>query len=206
MLDPRAVLADPRLYALTQRAFGAVRARRLFVSRFVRPQAGERILDIGCGTGDILDFLPDVDYVGVDLSADYIRAATERYGHRGRFLVADVIAADLSGEDPFDVVLSTGVVHHLDDSRAERLFGMSAALLKDDGRLLSWDGAFVDGQPRVARWLLERDRGEHVRTPDRYVALASASFAEVEPHLVTDFLHVPYTHCVLDARRPRRSA
>lgn len=205
MPDPRAVLADPRLYALTQRAFGAVRARRLFVTRYVKPQAGDRILDIGCGTGDILDFLPEVDYVGVDLSEDYIRAARERYGHRGRFMAADVIDADLDGEEPFDFVLATGVVHHLDDARADRLFALSASLLKDGGHQLSWDGAFVDGQPRVARWLLERDRGEHVRTPDAYVSLADRRFADVTPNIVTDFLHVPYTHCVLDATKPRRT-
>jgi SAM-dependent methyltransferase len=203
MLDPRAALADPRLYALAQRAFGAVRARRLFVSRYVEPQAGHRILDIGCGTGDILDFLPAVDYVGVDLSEDYIRAARERYGDRGRFICADVIDADLGDEEPFDLVLSTGVIHHLDDTRADRLFAMSASLLNDGGRLLSWDGAFVEGQARIARWLLERDRGEHVRTPDAYVALAERRFAAVRPNLVNDFLHVPYTHCVLDAAQPR---
>jgi SAM-dependent methyltransferase len=204
-LDPRALLAQPRVYDLTQRAFGAVRARTRFVERYVRPQAGERLLDIGCGTGDILDHLPPVDYVGFDLSAEYVDAARERYGDRGTFHCADVLDAEIDGE-PFDVVIATGVIHHLDDERADRLLALAASILKDDGRFLSWDGAFVDGQARIARMLLERDRGEHVRTPETYVALAERRFGDVRHHIVTDFLHVPYTHCVLELRAPERAA
>jgi SAM-dependent methyltransferase len=173
------------------------------VTRYLRPRAGERILDIGCGTGEILEFLPPVDYVGFDLSADYVAAARRRYAGRGRFERADVLDADLGGEDPFDVVIATGVIHHLDDPRAKRLIALAAALLSASGRLVTWDGAFVPGQPRVARWLLERDRGEHIRSPEAYVALASEHFAAVRHHLVDDFLHVPYTHCVLEASEPR---
>lgn len=200
-VDPRRILSDPRLYTLAQRGFGALRARRLFISRYVRPVAGQRILDIGCGTGDILDNLPPVDYVGFDLSPEYIAAAQLRSGGRGRFYQADVLDADLSQEPPFDIVMATGVIHHLDDARAAELVRISSAALAQDGRLLTWDGAFVPGQSRIARWLLERDRGEYVRDPDAYVALAREGFDDVRAEVVTDFLHVPYTHCVLDARR-----
>jgi cyclopropane fatty-acyl-phospholipid synthase-like methyltransferase len=167
----------------------------------VKPTEGDRILDIGCGTGDILDHLPPVDYTGFDLSDDYVRAARARYGNRGAFRQADVLDADLSDEPPFDVVIAMGILHHLDDDRARRLVDMACAALRPEGRLVTWDGTFVDGQPRAARWLIERDRGEYVRGPEGYATIARHVFPDVGVQIVNDGLRVPYTHCVLDARR-----
>lgn len=200
--DPRGVLSHPRVYALAQRGFGALRSRRRLVNDYIRPRPGDRILDIGCGTGDILDFLPQVDYVGFDLSAEYVEAARARYGDRGRFHQSDVLEADLDGESPFDLVIATGVIHHLDDARADRLVALASRLTGESGRLVTFDGTFVEGQHRVARWLIERDRGQYVRTPDAYVALAERHFGRVQHDVVSDFLRVPYTHCVLDASGP----
>ena len=200
--ERHAYLARPQAYVLSQRAIGADRARRRFVGRFVKPMAGLRILDIGCGTGDILDHLPAVDYVGFDLSEDYVAAAVERYGDRGTFYAADVLDADLGNQPAFDIIIATGVIHHLDDARADRLMALAAGALQPEGRFLSWDGAYVDGQPRIAKWLLDRDRGEFIRRPDDYTAIAARHFTDVRHTIVGDFLRVPYTHCVLDARRP----
>jgi SAM-dependent methyltransferase len=204
-LDPRSVLTYPRMYTLAQRGFGALRSRQRFVSQFLRPEPGDRILDIGCGTGEILPFLPAVEYVGFDLSSQYIASARARYGDRGRFYRADVLEADLGGELPFDLVIAMGVIHHLDNMGADRLIAISAAILNPTGRLVTFDGTFLAGQPRVARWLLERDRGEYVRSPEAYVALAASHFADVRHHVVSDFLHIPYTQCVLDAWAPQPS-
>jgi cyclopropane fatty-acyl-phospholipid synthase-like methyltransferase len=167
----------------------------------VRPTEGDRILDIGCGTGDILDHLPPVDYTGFDLSDEYVRAARSRYGDRGTFRQADVLDADLSGERPFDIVIAMGILHHLDDDGARRLVEIARAALRAEGRFVTWDGTFVDGQPRAARWLIERDRGEYVRDPEGYARIAREVFSDVDVQVVNDGLRVPYTHCVLDARR-----
>lgn len=204
MPDLRATLTDPRCYAFTQRFFGARRARRRIVERYLLPKPGDRILDIGCGTGDLLEMLPEVDYVGFDLSAEYIDAARRRYGHRATFHHADIQAADLTAEAPFDLVTATGVLHHLDGAGAQRLMTLAAGALAADGRLVTFDGVHVPGQSVLARWLLEHDRGAYIRTPDEYLAVCRPHFADVRCHVVSDFLYVPYTHCILDARAPRR--
>ena len=81
----RAVLSSPKVYDFLQMVMGAHSARWELVHEHVRPVSGCRILDVGCGTARILDYLPNVEYHGFDLSQRYIDDATQRYGARGHF-------------------------------------------------------------------------------------------------------------------------
>jgi SAM-dependent methyltransferase len=197
------VLSGAALYSLVQRLVGAKRSRRLLVSRHVRPVSGERVLDIGCGPGELLDELPAVDYLGLDLNPRYVEAARRRYGDRGSFKCADVREIDVSHEAPFDLVLGIGILHHLDDGDAHTLLRLAASALARGGRMITFDGVFVPGQPRAARWLIERDRGQRVRTVDGYMTLVEHHFASVRKTVAEDLLRVPYTHIVIEAREPR---
>lgn len=74
------------------------------------PNKGERILDIGCGTGDLANKLSllDVDVVGVDRSASMIENAKKKYPSVD-FKVKDIL--DLGYENEFDAVFSNAVLH-----------------------------------------------------------------------------------------------
>jgi|GEM_PF-634308 len=87
-----------------------------------------RVLDAGCGRGVGLigeaSVQPEVDYLGIDLNTRAL-ADVERQAHeRGLTNVrtAEVDLATLDGlevpEGGFDVIRSSGVVHHLDDPTA----------------------------------------------------------------------------------------
>jgi SAM-dependent methyltransferase len=199
----KGLLERPTLYRLFSRVVGAERSRSIYVSEHVRPRAGDMILDIGCGPGDILDHLPDVDYVGFDVNPSYVESAKARYGQRGQFICRRVsderVFEDREGK--FDIVLATGILHHLDDDEAGELFDIAERALRQGGRLVSLDGCFVDGQSRVARYLLSNDRGRFVRRPEGYVGLASRAFDSVEPHIRGDLLRIPYTHIVLECTK-----
>ncbi len=99
----------------------------------------------------------------------------------------------------FDLVMAQGLLHHLEDAEARQLFETARHALRADGAVVTLDPAFDAGQSRVARWLVARDRGRRVRTPEAYAALARAVFPAVEVAVYHDLLRFPFTHCLLKA-------
>ncbi len=203
-IDPRKPLTLAGVYTSFQRFVGGS-ARTRFVSEFLRPRATDRLLDIGCGPADILDHLPEgIDYVGFDLSGKYIEAARRRYGDRGQFHCQRVGASDVGQFGKFDLVLAHGVLHHLDDAEAGHLFELAAAALAPGGRLVTFDGCYVDRQSPIARRMLAWDRGKFVRQRVEYESLAEQNFVHVEAEVRHDLLRIPYTHLILQCRKPIR--
>lgn len=192
------VLSLPTGYRLFQRMVGGESAWKTYLTEYVKPVSGDKILDIGCGPADVLNFLPAVNYTGLDLSPEYISSAEKRFGSKGRFCCGDVGLATIEGEQgSFDLVLAIGVLHHLDDAQAAKLFDLARRALRPTGRLVTYDGCYVAQQSRIARWLLAKDRGKFVRPREEYLRLASAHFSKVEPHLRHDLLRMPYTHLIM---------
>ena len=86
-----------------------------------RIPAGQRVLDVGCGSGDLLAALEPSRGVGIDLSGSMIAAARQRHTspslsfHQGAGADPEVLKG-LGG--PFDAVLMVNVVTTLADVQA----------------------------------------------------------------------------------------
>jgi len=84
---------------------------------------GVRVLDAGCGTGQLANFLSLVhrDVVGIDFSYGSLRKATEFKNKSGLrnvcFVQTDLFQLGLK-EESFDYVLCNGVLHHTKDAYA----------------------------------------------------------------------------------------
>ena len=95
----------------------------------VNPKA-KNVLDIGCGAGNyslkLLQFLPNLDVILLDLSSILLEKATERItsvttGCVNR-LQGDIRDIDL-GEEAYDIILAGAVLHHLrDESEWKHVF------------------------------------------------------------------------------------
>jgi len=100
----------------------------------LEPQAGESILDIGCGTGHLTKAIAEADahVVGIDSSASMIETARTTYPDL-KFLVAD--ARNFSFPTPFDAVFSNAALHWIPE--AEEVVRSIAAALKPGGRFVA---------------------------------------------------------------------
>jgi cyclopropane fatty-acyl-phospholipid synthase-like methyltransferase len=193
----RSILARPAIYDFFQNLMGADRVRRELVMQHIRPVEGMRLLDIGCGTARILDYLPTLTYHGFDLSQEYIDEALARYPERGTFRCAMVEEATLQNEPSYDLVLAVGVLHHLDDEAVLKLFGLAKSALKDGGRLVTIDPCFDKDQNSIARFLVSKDRGQNVHSAQQYRELGCNVFEQVTGE-VKHRSWIPYTHWVME--------
>lgn len=185
-------LAPPLAYRAYHELIGSPRLWRTIVE-YMEPRDGQRVLDLGCGPGTMAGLLPSVDYTGVELSTDYARRARGKWGDDGRVMVADVTTLDPADLGLYDCVLAHGLLHHLDDRQAASVIELAAGAMAPGGRLVTVDGCYTDEQSRVARFLLQHDRGDHVRTEPEYRDLITRRFDELRVAVRTDLLRVPYT-------------
>jgi len=196
---PYAILKNPLVYWTYQRIVGGDSARADFIKDYVKPKPNMKILDIGCGPGNILDFLPEVNYYyGFDINKDYIDAAKKNYGNRGTFICSTVKEFLGSEHKDFDIALSTGVIHHLDDNEAKQVFEIAKNALKSGGKLITFDGCYRKGQNKLARLFLKLDRGKFVRTQDLYLKLAQSHFKTVKASIDEDSFNIPYTSLIME--------
>ncbi|MGA7986602.1 MAG: class I SAM-dependent methyltransferase [Burkholderiales bacterium] len=197
-MDPRTVLARPGVYSLFRRLVGRDAARAVYARQYLRLEPGQRVLDIGCGTGDILEFLPPVRYVGYDVSQSYIERARRRFGDRGEFHCRAVDDDLPLPEGGYELVIAHGLLHHLDDDAARTLFRVAHRALTSGGRLVTFDGCFTEDQSPAARFFLSLDRGRHVRDRASYEALARTAFGQVKASVRHDLIRLPYTHLIME--------
>jgi SAM-dependent methyltransferase len=198
----KSLLDFPAVYLTLQTAFGAKRARKRCIDEFAFPVAGERVLDVGCGPGFVIDYLPKVDYVGFDIDRRYIDYAKRRYGDRGDFHCMELTADRAANLGTFDLVLLNGVLHHLDDATALDLLSILASCLKPSGRVMTLDGCFFDSMSPISRFLLKQDRGQYVRRRDEYTSLASGIFSDVAATHRVDLFYIPYDALVMVCKNP----
>jgi SAM-dependent methyltransferase len=196
----KSALSLPSVFGLYQRVVGAPECHRRFLETFAKPCAGERVIDLGCGTGASLAHLPEgISYVGVDIDSEYIRGALARFGDRGTFLCSDLVTADLSQFAPLDLAISFGVLHHLNDDDARAVLEIARGVVRPGGRLVTIDPCYVRDQSPIARFLNDHDRGRHIRDAESYRRLFAPQ-GSVETAVLSDMLRVPYTMIVATLR------
>jgi len=90
---------------------GAYHRRLMEVYRYLVPKGG-KVIEIGCGRGDLLASLEPADGLGVDLSPEMVAQARQRHPDL-RFMEADVHT--LSLEEKFDTIILSDLLNELWD-------------------------------------------------------------------------------------------
>ncbi|MGH9404147.1 MAG: class I SAM-dependent methyltransferase [Terriglobia bacterium] len=100
----------------------------------LKPERGERILDIGCGTGHLTAKIAaaGAQVIGLDSSRSMIEEARKNYPDL-RFTVAD--SRDFHFDEPFDAVFSNAALHWVTEARS--VVECVRAALKPGGRFVA---------------------------------------------------------------------
>jgi len=93
---------------------------------------GQSILELGCGTGELLNTLKPKRGVGIDFSQKMVHIASKRYPNL-EFRIADIESIEGWGET-FDVLIMSDVVGHLMD--IEETFRRLQIFCRPDSRLI----------------------------------------------------------------------
>ena len=104
------------------------------ILELLRPEKGERILDLGCGTGQLTQQIAEsgAEVTGLDSSPEMIGQARQNYPAL-RFVLAD--AASMQLEQEFDAIFSNAALHWMLDAR--QVARSMARALKQGGRLIA---------------------------------------------------------------------
>jgi len=104
----------------------------------LNPQPGERVLDLGCGTGHLTAQIAarGADVTGLDASASMIALARQNYP-KLKFVLGD--ARRLEFDTPFDAVFSNAALHWIPE--ADEVAASIAKSLREGGRLVLEMGA-----------------------------------------------------------------
>ncbi|WP_123535329.1 class I SAM-dependent methyltransferase [Halosimplex salinum] len=138
------------------------------VVELLDPQPGERVLDLGCGTGHLTADIADRvgasgSVVGVDASAEMVDRARETYPDL-RFEVADV--REYSPDEPFDAVFSNAALHWIPGADQPAVAEQVAGMLDTGGRFVAELGGSGNVSAIVDATLAElRTRGYDAANP-----------------------------------------
>jgi SAM-dependent methyltransferase len=145
--DSRTYLPALRFKALTRffdPLVGLAMPERRFKGALVQqadPKPGQRLLDVGCGTGTLAlmakEAAPDAEVIGLDADPEILERAGAKAEEAGVAIGLDEgLSTKLPYEDQsFDLVVSTLFFHHLTGADKRRTASEIARVLKRGGAL-----------------------------------------------------------------------
>jgi ubiquinone/menaquinone biosynthesis C-methylase UbiE len=150
-----------------------------------RLQAGESVVDVGCGTGTLAIAAkrrvgPTGKVYGIDASPEMIAKASKKAKKAGVEVVfkSGIVEALPFQDESFDAVLSTLMLHHLPAAAREQGVREMRRVLKPGGRVLALDFA-SSGKKKGLLARLHRRHGS-VKLHDIIAVLNNAGFTIVE--------------------------
>ena len=101
----------------------------------------------------------------------------------------------------FDIVICSGILHHLNDDECMELFELAHSSLKPQGRMITFDGCYIEEQSKLAKFFISLERGKYVRHPEHYIDLAKRKFSHVQVHIRNDLNRIPFTHIIMECMK-----
>ncbi|OGE82646.1 MAG: hypothetical protein A2846_03225 [Candidatus Doudnabacteria bacterium RIFCSPHIGHO2_01_FULL_49_9] len=141
------------------------------IRKYFSAGPGERVLDLGCGTGEFSGLFPAKNYLGIDIDPKNI--AYSQKHHQGEFQVADARRL-LFANESFDKVLVVGVLHHLSAPDCRLVLKEIKRVLGQSGRVLVMED--TRSRRLTVRYMQSVDQGAFIREFSEWETLVSEEF------------------------------
>lgn len=166
------------------------------LERYGRPTPGMSFLEIGCGTGFVLQGLaqhfPDLRLYGSELFPEGLAFAAQRLPHAELF---QMDARRIPYENEFDAIAAFDVIEHIPED--ETVLGQMARALKPGGLLL-----LTVPQHRFL-WSSFDTLSHHQRRYSRAELITKVQAAGFQVQRVTSFVSLPFPLMLLDRLKER---
>lgn len=140
-----------------------------------------RVLDVGCGTGVLANMFNSKNYFGFDFDRESIFQA-RRSLPKYKFVEGNATNPPLNNKK-FDLVLISGVLHHLNDHDLTTALKKIKPHLNTSAKLI-----IIEAIPPIFRWnvigrLLRRlDQGHNIRSLNDYSRLIKKHFKVIDSY------------------------
>ncbi len=191
------ILNFAQIYDFYQRLIGAEKYLSFLVNNIILNENNIKILDLGCGSSIICDFLPNsVNYVGVDISEKYIKYSSKKYPNRN--FVCSSICEKMPLDGNFDVVFSEGVMASLSDEMLLKVFEQINLIADKNTRIIMSDTNYREGDGFFLRFLHSQERNQNKRNKNDYISLMEPYFNVNKIHELNNVYHIPYSKLVFE--------
>lgn len=161
---------------------------------------GTKILDLGCGPGTNTHLFQPEDYLGIDISNSYIEQAKRSYPEF-EFVCKNVLELDEKFNESFDLIVLSGLLHHLSDELFVKLMEKSYAIIREGGRLFAIENCLHKKQSKIKQKLILLDRGRYVREVEHTHRLIKETKFTIRLNIEEDLLMIPYTHLIVSCQK-----
>lgn len=153
------------------------------------------ILDIGCGTGTLLEYIKPGSYLGIDINSDFINLAKKKYPGFN-FKVLNIVDEKFpSGK--FEYIFIMNVLHHLTDEQIKKMF----KTIRKSKQMKEF--VIVESKPAniLGKILGRFDAGSNFREYDNLIQIIEKQFNIKSTRIITAPIGT-YKYLIARCRRP----
>jgi SAM-dependent methyltransferase len=187
-------LANKFCYDSFQSIVGSYSFKNEFLRDCFSSFEGSAVLDLGCGTGIAANFASaDVEYYGIDVSAQYIDKVLDRKSDAKVFIgsVSDIKPYDSVRLAHTDLALALGLFHHIDDYEMMKCLENLRSSMSTGSVLKSFDPVIDNSTTKVAAWVARNDRGQNLRSVDELCSIFEQFSFKVRSRIERNVIRIP---------------
>jgi len=193
-LDPMLslILSNPVLFnSIRSVIAGNQKFTKQFVHNNLIKYNAKTVIDIGCGSGDFTEAVPDnISYLGLDINKEYISFAKRHYGNHNRnFIVRNVLDESFYKNRKFGAALFISMLHHLSDDELALILPVVKQITK---KVIIIADIIPDPDGLLRKIVVSLDQGKFIRPKGKKLEIVSRYFKITETKIIPSRLAVQF--------------